>query len=156
MEKTILRLLLISSFSCLFGLTLLAQASIEGLWVGKITVGGIYSDTGYRFELYLDREGKHVTGRSYIYLNDTTKFEMDMRGIYFQDRSIYFEEVNYMPIEGQEEIPEFLRVYELMHKRSIWESTLNGYWQEKKLEKMGPNRKRGRVFLKKVKEVSKA
>lgn len=129
---------------------------MEGLWMGKITIGGIYSEEGYRFELYLEKKGKHVKGRSYIYLDDNTRYEMNMKGIYYGDRSIYFEEINYLPIEGQTQIPEFLRVYELIFKRGLYESTLNGHWQEKKLENFGPNRKRGRVFLKKEKDVTKA
>ena len=132
--------------------------SVEGLWVGKITIGGIYSEEGYPFELYLTRDGKRVHGRSYIYLDDSTRLEMDMWGTYFRDRSIYFEEVNYVPVAGQKDMSKsfFFRRYQLMYKRSIWESTLNGFWQDRKVEKFGENRKRGRVFLKKAKEPTKA
>ncbi len=146
--------------SCLFFCLLFnagfGQSDLEGLWEGEITIGGIHSKEGYKFELYLERKGKYVSGRSYIYLDDGTRFEMNMKGIYFSDRSIYFEETEFLPIEGQSKVPEFLRKYELVYKRSIWESTLNGFWQEGKIEKFGKKRKRGRVFLKKIKDPDKA
>ena len=45
------------------------QKGLAGLWEGKITKGGIYSEDGYKFELFLEVEGPTITGRSYVHLD---------------------------------------------------------------------------------------
>ena len=58
---------------------LFAQSAPTGLWEGYITVGGLDSDVGYKFELQLEGNGKRLKGRSYIQMGDQ-KVIMDVAG----------------------------------------------------------------------------
>ncbi|MGH1435112.1 MAG: hypothetical protein ACRBG0_11700 [Lewinella sp.] len=137
--------------SCLlFSLSLAAQLQFEGLWEGTITVGGIQSTKGYPVQVYLERQGKTVTGRSYVYLSETRIIEMNLSGRLYDDLSVYIDEVEYVNRNGDNYVPPFLRKYQLMWNRSINGSSLNGYWQEIRLEIFDSKRERGRIFLKKV------
>jgi hypothetical protein len=137
--------------SCLlFSLSLAAQLEFEGLWEGTITVGGIQSTKGYPVQVYLERQGKKITGRSYIYLSETRIIEMNLSGYLYDDLSVYIDEVEYVNRNGDSYIPSFLRKYQLMWHRSINGSSMNGYWQEIRQEIFDSQRERGRIFLKKV------
>ena len=137
--------------SCLlFSLSLAAQLEFEGLWEGTITVGGIQSSQGYPVQVYLERQGKKVTGRSYIYLSENRVIEMNLAGYLYNDLSVYIDEVEYVNRNGDDYLPPFLRKYQLMWNRSINGSSLNGYWQEIRQEVFGEKRERGRIFLKRV------
>lgn len=146
---------------CLNSLT--AQRDIEGLWEGTITFGGIHSEDTYKFQLYLQTQGKKITGKSLIYLTETETIEMDVSGSMYGDRSVYLEEFNFIPVAGykNEEMAEeaspfpFYRKYQFLHNRSIWESKLEGYWQEIINEPFDPYRERGRITLKRVEKRAK-
>ena len=146
---------LLFSLLTLFIIPSEAQTGLEGLWEGTLSTGGIHSRTGYKFELYLKKVGRKWQGRSLIYLDDGTTLEMNVHGRFYEDRSLYFRDIEFIPIEGSDFLPEFYRKYELIYERSIYESKLDGYWQEigKSFEK---RRKQGRIFLRKVKAPSKA
>ena len=133
-----------------------AQKGLEGLWEGTITKGGIYSEEGYKFELYLKKKGKYWEGKSIVYLDDGRKIEMDVHGRFYKDRSMYFKDIKFIPREDDISIPPFYRKYQLIYDRSIWESKLDGYWQENVFEPFEKRRRQGRVFLRKVKKPSKA
>ena len=149
-KYTLLFSLLIFSFA-----SLVAQNGLEGLWEGTLSTGGIHSRTGYKFELYLKKVGRKWQGRSLIYLDDGTTVEMNVHGRFYEDRSLYFRDIEFIPIEGSDFHPEFYRKYELIYQRSIYESKLDGYWQEigKSFE---DHRRQGRIFLRKVKAPTKA
>ncbi|WP_367387963.1 hypothetical protein [Lewinella sp. LCG006] len=134
----------------LFSWSLAAQLQFEGLWEGTITVGGIQSTKGYPVQIYLERQGKKVSGRSYVYLSDTRIVEMNLSGFLYDDLSVYLDEVEYVNRNGDNYVPPFLRKYQLMWNRSINGSSLNGYWQEIRQEIFDAKRERGRIFLKKV------
>lgn len=144
-----LRSLVLGSF-LLFSLSLTAQLEFEGLWEGTITVGGIQSTKGYPVQVYFERQGKKVTGRSYVYLSETRIIEMNLSGQLYNDLSVYIDEVAYVNRNGDSYIPPFLRKYQLMWNRSINGSSMNGYWQEIRQEIFDSQRERGRIFLKKV------
>ncbi len=135
-------------------LSIEAQNGLEGLWEGVLT-GSIYSKVGYKFELYLKKDGKRWQGRATIYRDDAEPVEMNVYGSFYQDRSIYFRDIEFIPIEGSDFYPPFFRKYELIFERSIYESKLDGYWQEvgKSFEE---HREKGRIFLRKVKDSNKA
>ena len=134
----------------LFSLSLAAQLEFEGLWEGTITVGGIQSTQGYPVQVYLERQGKKISGRSYVYLSETRVIEMNLSGYLYDDLSVYIDEVEYINRNGDSYVPPFLRKYQLMWNRSINGSSLNGYWQEIRQEIFAAKRERGRIFLKRV------
>lgn len=124
--------------------------SLEGYWEGTIAIGGIESDQGYKMEMYIEKQGKKISGRTFIYVNRDHIIEANLSGRMYDDLSIYIDEINF--VAGQEDhyIPPFLRKYQLSWKRSLSGSTLNGYWQEIRSDAFHKNRQRGRLFLKKV------
>ena len=134
----------------LFSLSLAAQLEFEGLWEGTITVGGIQSTQGYPVQVYLERQGRKVSGRSYVYLSETRIIEMNLSGYLYDDLSVYIDEVEYINRNGDSYVPPFLRKYQLMWNRSINGSSLNGYWQGIRQEIFDAKRERGRIFLKRV------
>lgn len=129
-----------------------SQVSLEGSWVGTITTGGLNSKQTYKFELVLARSGKNtLKGRSFVHLSPSEVIEMDISGKLYGDQSIYLEDLVYLPSEGREATPPYDRKYELIFNRSIWDSNLEGFWQEKRPDPFFPMRSRGRIFLKKKK-----
>ena len=134
----------------LFATQIFAQHRLEGLWEGTMTRGGIYSDQGYKFELLIEIEGSQIKGRSYVYLSDEEVIEMDVTGKIYGDRSIYFEDIEFISQQDAELFPPFNRKYQLVYHRSIWKNTMEGYWQEIRKEVFHEKRKRGRIFLTKV------
>ena len=137
---------------CLFScLALSAQTTLDGLWRGTLTVGGIKSTQGYPFEVYLERDGRTVTGRSYLHLGEGQVVEMHLSGRMYDDLSIYIDEVEFINDDGDSYEPPFLRKYQLAWRRGIYEGSLNGYWQEiRTTDLMEESRERGRIFLRKV------
>lgn len=140
---------ILSALILLIALSLSAQKSLEGLWVGTVT-GGIHSETGYKFEMIIEVEGGTIKGKSYVHLGPDEVIEMELRGRMYQDRSIYMQDIEFVATEGKEILPQFYRKYQFAYSRSIWESSLEGYWQEIREDAFHPNRKRGRIILKKV------
>lgn len=134
----------------LFSLSLAAQLQFEGLWEGTITTGGIQSQKGYPVQVYLEREGKKVTGRSYVYVSEARVIEVSLTGYMYDDLSVYIDEVAYVSRADDNFTPDFLRKYQLVWNRSLSGSSLNGYWQEIRQEIFDSKRERGRIFLKKV------
>ncbi|MEL6654791.1 MAG: hypothetical protein AAFP77_11420 [Bacteroidota bacterium] len=130
--------------------TLSAQLTLDGLWEGTITTGGIESNKGYPVQLYLKRTGKKVTGRSYVYISETNVVEMSLEGRLYDDLSIYIDEVEFVNHQEGEPLPDFLRKYQLIWNRGINGSSINGYWQEIRQEIFDYQRQRGRIFLKQV------
>ncbi len=128
--------------------SLYAQKRPTGLWEGTIT-NSIHSQNGLRFELLLEFKGKKVRGKTYIYHKDNTIHTMEVEGTVYEDRSISFEEVR--SANGQDQTPPpFNRKYQLIFTRSIWESTLDGYWQEIITNPFDEKREMGRIVLKKA------
>lgn len=132
----------------LFASGLSAQKQLNGLWEGVMTRNSLESTVGYRFELYLKTEGTTITGRSYLYLEDGEIIEMELSGYVYQDRSVYIQEVKWVKREGQKIEPPFLRKFQLVYERSIWENKLEGYWQEKKSGEVLRSKEYGRILLK--------
>lgn len=152
-RNTITLLLLLFSFSLLS-----AQSGLEGVWKGVITVGGL--DEGARqlpFELYLQKEGKKLVGRSYITYNSKKRIEMEVHGTLYGDLSIYIKDTQYVPEPGkEEERPQFFRMYQLMYMPSIWNTKMEGFWQEITPHYFSEKRRLGRIKLKKIKNEDKA
>jgi len=144
----------------LFAIPLQAQDNLEGLWKGTITEGGLKSNESYTFELYIQKEGKQLVGRSYIYRKDGTVIEMEVKGQLYGDLSLYLRDKEHIPIllpdGGESEAPSYTRKYQLLYKPSIWNTKLEGYWQEIIKSPMEVKRNLGRIELKKVKVRDKA
>lgn len=134
-----------------------SQSHLPGLWKGLMTKGGLQSKTGYTFELFLEVDGTQLSGRSYVHLNKEEVVEMQVRGKMNGDLSLNLYDIEFISPDGVVLPPEFNRKYQLLYKRSAWESetSLDGYWQQIVDSPFGKKRKRGRIFLKKV-TISKA
>lgn len=146
MKKKLPTLLLCS----LISLGAIAQKSLEGLWVGTIT-DGIGSTTGLKFEMIIEVNDKEIKGRSFVHIGPDEVIEMELKGQMYQDRSIYMRDIQFIPTAGKEIPAPFSRKYQFAYDRSIWESTLEGYWQEVRGDALNPKRQRGKIILKKVK-----
>ncbi len=128
-----------------------AQGRFDGLWEGKLTYGGIHSEQSYRFQLWLQTDGGSLKGRSYVYLTPEQAIEMEVQGTIYSDMSLYLLDVEFIPAAGHSLIPAFYRKYQMVFKRSIWETALEGYWQQILDSPMEERRERGRIQLQKVK-----
>lgn len=147
---------LILSFCLVFSWMLTGQRGLAGTWEGTITHGGIYSEEGVRFELFLKKMGRKWIGRAVIHESDTTTVEMNLIGSFYEDRSMYMIDTEFVPFEPDDPKPGFFRKYQFLYHRSIEGNTLNGYWQDDFYGPLEIKMRRGRVFLKKVQPPSKA
>lgn len=145
-------------FCLLFPFVLPAQKSggLEGLWKGSMTLGGLESRHELSFELYLTRENKELVGKSYLYLSDGQVIEMEVRGTLYSDLSIYLRDQEFIPQPGSKEQPPYYRKYQLMYMPSIWNTKMEGYWQEITPHSLSEKRHLGRIKLKKMKDPEKA
>jgi hypothetical protein len=125
-----------------------SQTQLPGLWKGFITVGGLNSTQGYPFELYLQKRGRTLSGRTLIYLTPTRVFEMEVIGHLYDDNSVHLEEVK--SSSDSSEQPPFLRKYQLIFNRGIYDSSLNGHWQEINTDPLNSRRELGRIMLQKA------
>jgi len=127
---------------------------IEGLWQGTITIGGLQSQTGYKFELYLQIEKENrLVGRAYIYLDNDQVIETTVKGNYYGDRSVDLFDIEFIEREGQSVQPPFYRKYQFIHKKSIFErnNKIIGFWQEITEDYFSVTRERGRITLERIK-----
>lgn len=132
-----------------------AQNGLEGLWSGSISERG--SAESHPFELYLTLEDGYIKGMSYTYIRPDSIVQQALIGRMYQDRSIYMREVdspeaalkslNKQQFDWAGDSP-FVRKYQFIFDRSIWESKLEGHWQEASPPPMATGRKAGVIKLK--------
>ncbi len=134
-----------------FPLLLSAQAKIDGLWEGTMTIGGIYSNEALPMQLYITTEGNRVKGRSYVTLPGGKILRMDLSGYYYGDRSMKLEEVAFAGDADNDLLPEFNRQYQIVYRPDLWDSELRGFWQEVTDLTFSDTRRMGRMILKKQK-----
>jgi hypothetical protein len=130
--------------------TLSAQLQLTGLWEGTISLSGPEGFANYPLQVYLDKAGKKVTGRCYIYLTNEQIVETQLSGRLYDDLSIYIDDIVFVPNDKDDYEPPFLRKYQLIWQRGINGSALNGYWQETRKDIFAESRQRGRIALRKV------
>ena len=158
-----IRSLFLIAISIACGSALFARNGLAGLWEGRITEGGIYSEQGHRFEIFLQVKNGHIKGQSYIYISQDSVITRRLSGRMYEDRSIYLEEIDPNLIgSGKDSMPEdgspgvITRKYQVLFNRSIWDTNLEGYWQEITPHSFNHKRQRGRVKLKKKERKAKA
>jgi hypothetical protein len=140
-----------------FSTTLNAQSGLAGMWEGTITEGGIDgAAVTYKFKLFLEVDGAYLKGRSYVYIRPDSIVHQQLSGKMYEDRSVYLREVNVdkgdpTSLNSMDEMPEdlFTRKYQFVYTRSIWESGLEGFWQQIIPNPEHYSRQRGKIFLKK-------
>lgn len=139
-------LFLACSISCS---TISAQKNLAGLWEGILSLKG----KEYKFEiLFTMPEKGRFEGKTYIYESERDIVEASIHGKLHQDRSmnLYDLEVSYTGPSEWVEI--YKKNYQLVWHRSIFQSKLEGYWQERIPFGVNEKTKRGRIFLKKIKD----
>ncbi len=126
-----------------------AQQSLEGLWEGTMTVGGIYSAKTLAMQLYITVDDGLIKGRSYVTLPDGKVLRMELEGYLYGDRSFSLVEVNFVGDPENKIMPEFNRQYQIVYKPDLWDSTLKGFWQEVTPDTFNSGRRGGRMLLRK-------
>jgi hypothetical protein len=129
-----------------------AQKGLKGKWEGTITFGGHEKKEGYKFELFIESNGKTVKGQTYIHLSDTEVVIRKFQGRIFSDRSMSFKEEPdpYASKDPNLSQDNKLRKYQFKYTRSIFESTMEGYWQEIIKDPFEKSRTRGRIYMQKA------
>ncbi len=126
-----------------------AQASlVEGVWQGELRLDGLEGQQKVKFELHLKADGQFLNGKTYLYTPEGQVYTLPVEGWIYSDRSIYLREV--WPDEAPATagtLPDFTRKFQLLFSRSIWETTLEGYWQQIHLDPFDRERRRGRLLL---------
>jgi hypothetical protein len=140
------------AFMMLPMLTLCAQNGLKGKWEGTITLGGYEKKEGDKFEIVIDIKGKLVTGYTYIHKKNSEVIIRKFTGRIFEDRSFYLEELPDPQVnKNVESYSEgTLRKYQFVYTRSIFESSLEGHWQEIINDPFDKSRGRGRIYLRKA------
>ena len=148
--------LYLSAFILASSFTLLtAQHRLDGIWEGKITVGGLASTETWPLEIFLKVEGEKIKGRVYVHKPSGEVIETDVSGWLYGDWSAYLKDVEFIPRPQEQNAPQYIRKYQLKYERSIWETTLDGYWQEITEDKtLSEKRELGRIQLQKSKRTS--
>lgn len=146
---------------CIFliaGFFLYAQKDLQGVWKGQLVAKGLNSVSTTPFELYIQVKGKKISGSAYLHQENGEILQTRLEGVIYEDHSIYLIDTQH----GETQVDSssaifFLKKYQLLYDRSIWESKLEGYWQEvMEQPREEEKRKMGRISLKKVKEIKKA
>lgn len=147
-----MRRLLLFGLMALLSYTLHAQGRLAGFWEGELVKNGIT----YKLELHLNQRGRILEGKSWLYEPNGRVTEMQVFGEVHRDWSISLYERE--PPNGYlaGELFNFPRDYQLLFERSIWEQTLNGYWQKRTGLPLRPTTPHGKVSLRKVKRDPKA
>jgi hypothetical protein len=130
---------------------LTAQTSIDGLWEGTMTVGGIYSNEALPMQLHITTTEDSIHGRSYITLPDGEILRMELAGRMYHDRSFSLFEVSFAGDEQNDVMPLFNRQYQIIYRPDLWSSELRGFWQEVTDLTFNERRRRGRMVLQKQK-----
>ena len=126
-----------------------AQKGLEGLWEGTLTLKG----KEYKFEVLLTVSGKgQLEGKTYIYESDRDIVEATISGRLHYDHSINLNDLEVSYTGPSEWVEVYKKNYQLIWSRSIFGSKLEGYWQEQIPFGVDEKTKRGRIYLKKMKE----
>lgn len=121
------------------------QGDLSGLWKGKITQdeGGYASD--YTFEIYIRHNGKSITGRSYVYV-DNIYASFDISGSLHSEVYMDLKDSEILESKVNEGMEWCLKKYQLVFKIKDGVYHLEGFWQGKtSFSTCIP----GKVFLKK-------
>jgi len=132
-----------------------AQNGLAGHWTGSISE----QNTGRELpvELYITLEEGYIKGMSYIHISEDSIIRQELIGKMYPDRSIYMREVTDKEYSIDNLSPEkleegkYVRKYQFEFKRSIWESSLNGFWQEVTPTPFSVERKLGQIKLERKK-----
>lgn len=128
-----------------------SQKYLEGRWEGTLND---YDSSGvrvsYKMELFLEIEGNELSGRCFVHLAPGKVVAMEVFGYQYGDLSVGLRDQEYLG-QDQEAGPPYFRKYQLLPYRTLWESTLNGYWQQiTNIDPLDKRRRLGTIQLKKV------
>ena len=137
-------------FTCctlFFLVNLNAQTSpISGFWDGFLTLNG----QRYTIEIHINvEEGGQLNGFTSVSLPTGKAVEMKINGKVHFDRSVTVREFSIVNEEELQDVQWYKKNFQLTFKRDLWETTLEGYWQEQIPQVIDERTKKGQVFLKK-------
>ena len=123
-----------------------AQGNLTGLWQGTITQdeGGYRSE--YTFEVFIKQEGKNITGRSYVFVDDIYA-TMIISGTLHSNIYMMLEDEDIINFKVNDGMEWCLKKYQLVFKEGGGMQRLEGFWQgNTSFSTCIP----GKVFLKKI------
>ena len=129
------------------------QGGVTGLWEGTLTEG----DDSYVVKMDLRKKGRYLSGSSLVILSDTSYIELQVDGLYHEDRSMNVYEVKVLyPTDYDPDGEVYMRTYQLLYSRSFNDYFMEGWWQEEEKAATDETRRFGRIQLQKVLINSKA
>ena len=134
----------------LYAGTTYSQERLQGLFEGTLTLGGLESSRRLRLEMAIRIQDGRVSGRSYVHLGRNEILEMELRGYFYQDFSIYVEEIKEIALPGEKPLSPYPRKYQLKYSGSFEEVFLNGFWQQASDAPLEEGLQLGRVRLRKT------
>jgi len=144
------------SLFILFAFPVFSQNNPAGYWEGVLTFHAIE----HRFEMQIKVVKKKISGVVYLYKSDNEVIAMKILGKLYWDHSMNIYDLKLKGIDAGEAEMEggfyFPKDYQLVYNRSLWESTLEGFWQEQIPEILNEHSKKGRIFLKRAKKRPKS
>lgn len=144
--RTMIKYFLFFSFLLAVSQPTFSQEVFLGNWKGVITQDEGGYRTEYDFELYLKKEDKLITGRSYVYV-DEIYAEMALSGFTLSDEIFHFTESKVVRSRKLPELEWCLKgaALKLYRTGNGWE--LRGRWQG---TSAGGNCIPGEIILKKI------
>ncbi len=130
-----------------------AQSLLDGTWSGVLTFRG--KEIPMSLQMQVNRKGR-IKGTLYLYPGADEVITTRVSGKWYHDRSLSLKDELLAPEGAVGHERYYPRDYQLVFRRSIWESTLEGYWQEQIPTPLTRTSRKGRVFLKKMKTSPKA
>ncbi len=144
------------SFFILFSFPLFSQNNPSGFWEGVLT----FRSSEHRFEMQIDVVKKKISGVAYLYKTENEVITMKIFGKLYWDHSMNIYDLKLTNLEKEEADNgmtfSFPKEYQLVYNRSLWDSTLEGFWQEHIPELLDERSKKGRIFLKRAKKRPKS
>ena len=121
------------------------QQYLPGLWSGTLTQG----NETYPVEIFIVRNKQKLSGQSYVHLPNGETVAAEVKGRLHEDLSLNLYDLKIVqPVEDlQDDSLHFPRHFQLLYRRSFNEMELRGYWQDWHHSAGDPQRRQGKIVL---------
>lgn len=130
-------------FSLFLIMGIQAQQYLPGLWTGTLTE----NEKEYKVEIFIIKNRRNLSGRSYIYLSDQEVVQGELKGRLHDDLSMNLYDMKIVSPEEVIDSLHFPRHFQLIYHRSFNDMELRGHWQDWHHRASDPKRKQGRIVL---------